>query len=104
MILEFRIPLPLKTEEFQVAQLFMVASASEKVTGGGEGIQVIKNEPFVFVWSIITSFDNTDGHMGLSEISKTPIPKVKGQYTLKKYILSSMIPRVVKAMVPAGIF
>lgn len=30
------------------------------------------------------SFDNTDGHMGLSEISKTPIPKVKGQYTLKK--------------------
>lgn len=33
---------------------------------------------------IITRFDNTDGHMGLSEISKTPIPKVKGQYTLKK--------------------
>ena len=30
------------------------------------------------------SFDNPDGHMGLSEISKTPIPKVKGQYTLKK--------------------
>ena len=50
MILEFRIPLPIKTEEFQVAQLFMVASASEKVTGGGEGIQVIKNEPFTFVF------------------------------------------------------
>lgn len=33
---------------------------------------------------IRNSFDNTDGHMGLSEISKTPIPKVKGQYTLKK--------------------
>ena len=48
MILEFRIPLPLKTEEFQVAQLFMVASASEKVTGGGEGIQVLKNEPYSF--------------------------------------------------------
>ena len=46
MILEFRIPLPLKTEEFQVAQLFMVASASETVTGGGEGIQIIKNEPY----------------------------------------------------------
>ena len=24
--------------------------------------------------------------MGLSEISKTPIPKVKGQYTLKKWL------------------
>ena len=47
MILEFRIPLPLKTEEFQVAQLFMVATASEKVTGGGEGVEVVKNEPYL---------------------------------------------------------
>lgn len=84
MILEFRIPLPLKTEEFQVAQLFMVASASEKVTGGGEGIQIIKNEPYSLFVVLMSSFDNTDGHMGLSEISHTPIPKVKGQYTLKK--------------------
>ena len=44
MILEFRIPLPLKTEEFQVAQLFMVATASEKVTGG---VEVVKNEPYL---------------------------------------------------------
>lgn len=69
----------------------MVIKAQEKVTGGGEGIVVLKNEPF----------DNTDGHMGLSEISKTPIPKVKGQYTLKKYLLSSMCPRVLKAVMPA---
>ncbi|KAK8818924.1 hypothetical protein WA577_003034 [Blastocystis sp. JDR] len=91
MIIEFRIPLPITVSDFQVAQLAMVITAQEKVTGGGEGIVVLKNEPF----------DNTDGHMGLSEISKTPIPKVKGQYTLKKYVLSSMCPRVLKAMMPS---
>lgn len=88
---EFRIPLPLNVEEFQIAQLFMVIKAQEKVTGGGEGITVLKNEPF----------DNLDGSMGLSEISKTPIPKAKGQYTLKKYFLSSMVPTIVKKMLPA---
>lgn len=45
MILEFRIPMPLTVEDFQVAQLDMVIKAQEKVTGGGEGIVVIKNEP-----------------------------------------------------------
>lgn len=46
MILEFRIPLPLTVEDFQVAQLDMVIKAQEKVTGGGEGIVVLKNEPY----------------------------------------------------------
>lgn len=46
MILEFRIPLPLTVDDFQVAQLSMVIKAQEKVTGGGEGIVVVKNEPY----------------------------------------------------------
>ena len=46
MILEFRIPLPLSVSDFQVAQLSMVIKAQEKVTGGGEGIVVVKNEPY----------------------------------------------------------
>lgn len=45
MILEFRIPLPITVDDFQVAQLAMVIKAQEKVTGGGEGIVVLKNEP-----------------------------------------------------------
>lgn len=48
MILEFRIPLPLTVEDFQVAQLSMVIKAQEKVTGGGEGVVVVKNEPYAF--------------------------------------------------------
>lgn len=46
MILEFRIPLPITVDDFQVAQLAMVIKAQEKVTGGGEGIVVLKNEPW----------------------------------------------------------
>jgi hypothetical protein len=32
--------------QYQVAQLFSVAEASKDNTGGGEGIEVLKNEPF----------------------------------------------------------
>lgn len=46
MIIEFRIPLPITVSDFQVAQLAMVITAQEKVTGGGEGIVVLKNEPY----------------------------------------------------------
>ena len=49
MIIEFRIPLPITVSDFQVAQLAMVITAQEKVTGGGEGIVVLKNEPYA--WS-----------------------------------------------------
>lgn len=38
--------LPLTVEEYQVAQLYSVAEASKNETGGGEGIEVLKNEPF----------------------------------------------------------
>jgi singapore isolate B (sub-type 7) whole genome shotgun sequence assembly, scaffold_1 len=49
MILEFRIPLPITVADFQVAQLAMVIKAQEKVTGGGEGIVVVKNEPYLLL-------------------------------------------------------
>lgn len=38
--------MPLTVEEYQVAQLYSVAEASKNETGGGEGIEVLKNEPF----------------------------------------------------------
>ncbi|MEQ2265691.1 hypothetical protein XENORESO_011585, partial [Xenotaenia resolanae] len=31
---------------YQVGQLFSVAEASKNETGGGEGIEVLKNEPY----------------------------------------------------------
>ena len=32
--------------QYQVAQLWSVAKSSKENTGGGEGIEVLKNEPF----------------------------------------------------------
>lgn len=32
--------------KYQVAQLYSVAEVSKNETGGGEGIEVLKNEPF----------------------------------------------------------
>lgn len=66
LIKEFRVVLPLTVEEvserrfdhgvhscsvvrsrqYQVGQLFSVAEASKNETGGGEGVEVVKNEPF----------------------------------------------------------
>ncbi|KAJ2736828.1 hypothetical protein H4S06_006647, partial [Coemansia sp. BCRC 34490] len=47
-------------EEYKIAQLYAVAKMSLNETGGGEGVEVIKNEPY----------DNEKG---------------KGQYTFKIY-------------------
>lgn len=41
-----RVVLPLTVEEYQVGQLWSVAEASKNETGGGEGIEVLKNEPY----------------------------------------------------------
>lgn len=74
VVIEFRMRLPLTVEEYQVAQLYMVAKASKENTGGGEGVEVLRNEPY----------DNTDGHWGVSEFSGITVPRNCGQYTLKK--------------------
>ena len=54
--------------QYQVAQLYSVAEASKNETGGGEGVEVLKNEPF-------------DNYPLLGERYS------KGQYTYKIYHL-----------------
>lgn len=54
--------------QYQVAQLYSVAEASKNETGGGEGVEVLKNEPF-------------DNHPLLGDRFS------KGQYTYKIYHL-----------------
>lgn len=51
--------------------------ASKENTGGGEGVEVIKNEPY--------EKENE-----------------KGQYTYKIFRLASRVPAIVKAVAPAG--
>lgn len=82
-IKEYRVTLPLTVEEYQVAQLFSVAEASKNETGGGEGIEVLKNEPF-----------NNHPLLGGRYSS--------GQYTYKVYHLASKVPSIIKLIAPRG--
>ena len=62
------------------------------MTKGDEGVQWLKNEPF----------DNTDGHMGVDPHSGIEIPKRKGQWTLKRYLLASKVPTIAKHLLPSN--
>ncbi|KAG5198837.1 hypothetical protein JEQ12_007433 [Ovis aries] len=72
-----RVVLPCSVQEYQVGQLYSVAEASKNETGGGEGIEVLKNEPY-----------EKDGE--------------KGQYTHKIYHLKSKVPAFVRMIAPEG--
>ena len=74
LIKEYRITLPMTVEEYQMAQLYSVAEASKNETGGGEGVEVIKNEPY-------------DDHPLLNG------KFTKGQYTYKIYRLESKVSK-----------
>jgi len=83
LIKEFRVVLPLTVEEYQVAQLYSVAEASKNETGGGEGIEVLKNEPF-------DNFPLLGGKYS------------SGQYTYKIYHLASKVPAMIRLLAPKG--
>ncbi|XP_077397652.1 phosphatidylinositol transfer protein beta isoform-like [Festucalex cinctus] len=77
LIREFRIALPVSVDEYKVGQLYTVAEASKNETGGGEGVEVLSNEPY-----------EKDGE--------------KGQYTHKIYHLKSKVPGIVRLIAPKG--
>ncbi|XP_036419645.1 phosphatidylinositol transfer protein, alpha a [Colossoma macropomum] len=78
LIKEYRVVLPISVEEYQVGQLYSVAEASKNETGGGEGVEVLKNEPY----------EKEDGE--------------KGQYTHKIYHLQSKVPTFVRMLAPSS--
>jgi len=83
LIKEFRVVLPLTVEEYQVAQLYAVAEASKNETGGGEGIEVLKNEPYKDKPLLDGKYSN-------------------GQYTYKIYRLASKVPAFIRYLAPQG--
>jgi len=88
IIKEFRITLPMTVEEYQVAQLYSVAEASKNETGGGEGVEVLKNEAYD---------ENHANYIPLLGGKFT-----KGQYTDKVYHLASKVPGFVRLLAPKG--
>ena len=84
IIKEYRVTLPMTVEEYQVAHLYAVAEASKNETGGGEGVEVLKNEPF-------NNFPLLNGKF------------CKGQYTYKIYHLANKVPGWIKMIAPTGL-
>lgn len=68
-------------EEYQVAQLFATAEVSKQNTGGGEGVEVLANEPFEKSMS--------EAFLGRYNV---------GQYTRKIYHLGSRVPGWVRLL------
>lgn len=75
---EYRIPLPISVDEYQIGQLYAVAEASKNETGGGDGVEVIVNE--------------AQEHEVFG----------KCQYTYKVIHLSKKVPGYVRALAPKG--
>ncbi|KAI7820609.1 phosphatidylinositol transfer protein beta isoform [Kickxella alabastrina] len=75
IVKEYRIRNNCTVDEYRIAQLYAVAKMSMNETGGGEGVEVLKNEPY-------------DNEMG------------KGQYTYKIYHLGSRIPALLRPLIP----
>lgn len=81
-IKEIRIVLPLDVKEYQVAQLYTILETSKNETGGGEGVEVVKNEPF----------ENLPFQGGKYS---------RGQYTYKIYHLGKKVPAFVRWLAPS---
>lgn len=80
IIREYRIPLPITVDEYHIAQLYSVAEASKNETGGGDGVEVLKNQPY----------ENDPEHGG------------SGQYTYKMMHLEKKVPTWLRKVAPKG--
>ena len=64
--------MPISVEEYQIGQLYSLTEASKNETGGGEGVEVLKNKPF-------------------SDVPLLNGTYTSGQYTHKIYHLKSSV-------------
>lgn len=83
---EYQIALPISVEEYHIGQLYAVAEASKNETGGGEGIEILVNEPY----------DVDD-----KEAKERGII-LPGQYTHKVFHLASKVPSFIRLLAPKG--
>ncbi|XP_075897021.1 cytoplasmic phosphatidylinositol transfer protein 1b [Nelusetta ayraudi] len=73
---EYRICMPLTVDEYRIGQLYMISKHSCEQSGGGEGVEVVRNEP------------DTHPEHG------------PGQVTEKRIYLTSKLPSWAKAFIP----
>eukprot|EP01114_Cavostelium_apophysatum_P018309 TRINITY_DN5641_c0_g1_i2.p1 TRINITY_DN5641_c0_g1~~TRINITY_DN5641_c0_g1_i2.p1 ORF type:complete len:279 (+),score=55.65 TRINITY_DN5641_c0_g1_i2:316-1152(+) len=77
LVKEYRIRMPLTVEDYKIAQLYMVARFSKEQSTKGEGIEIVKNEPY----------EDENG---------------KGQFTHKIITLGSHLPNWAKSVIPGS--
>ena len=78
---EYRITMPMTLDEYEVGLLFTLAQAHKRETGGGEGVVIVKNEPY-------ENFPLFHGKYS------------KGQYTYKIYHEESKMPKFIRLVAP----
>uniref|UniRef100_A0AAR2KA28 Phosphatidylinositol transfer protein N-terminal domain-containing protein n=1 Tax=Pygocentrus nattereri TaxID=42514 RepID=A0AAR2KA28_PYGNA len=76
LLKEYRICMPLTVEEYKIGQLYMISKHSLEQSSGGEGVEVVRNEP--------------DTHPQYGQ----------GQVTEKRIYLSSKLPSWMRKFVP----
>ncbi|XP_036451518.1 cytoplasmic phosphatidylinositol transfer protein 1b [Colossoma macropomum] len=76
LLKEYRICMPLTVEEYKIGQLYMISKHSLEQSGGGDGVEVVRNEP--------------DMHPQYGQ----------GQVTEKRIYLSSKLPSWMRKFVP----
>lgn len=86
VIKEYQIGLPISVEEYHIGQLYAVAEASKNETGGGEGIEIVVNEPY--------KIDDKE--------AKARNIQFPGQYTHKIFHLASKVPTFIRLLAPKG--
>jgi len=74
---ELRLVMPMSVEEHHVAQNWSFNEQSRRETGGGEGVEIVRNEPF----------DGKDFMGGRYQ---------RGQYTYKIYHVESKVPKLLR--------
>ena len=75
--LELRIPLPFSVDDYERGQMWSFNEQSRRETGGGEGVQIVKNETF----SGEPLFDGKHA---------------SGQYTYKIYHVENKMPKIMR--------
>ncbi|XP_051574992.1 cytoplasmic phosphatidylinositol transfer protein 1-like [Myxocyprinus asiaticus] len=80
LIKEYRICMPLTVDEYKIGQLYMISKHSSEQSGGGEGVEVVRNEPCT---------DPTCGD---------------GQVTEKRIYLNSKLPAWMRRFVPMAFY
>lgn len=82
-----------------------MAEASKNETGGGEGIEVLKNEPFSnhpLLGKYYISFKKKKRKNCINFILSSGGKYSSGQYTYKIYHLASKVPAFIRLLAPKG--